>query len=205
MCNALKHPYACFFHMIFKITSILFFVFADRFTESFVMIFIVCALFLSIDFWIVKNISGRLLVGLRWRNEISDEGQSIWLYDSVADRNSLDSTETKIFWFGLLGAPMLWIVFGLLDVISLSFKWLVIPCLALSLSFSNVYGYYKSRSSYYSKIGNESEAHLVSNFTNRVSSRIATNVGKAIISNALSSNVSAQTTDSNGGLSTIDL
>jgi hypothetical protein len=28
----------------------------------------------ALDFWVVKNVSGRILVGLRWWNEINDEG-----------------------------------------------------------------------------------------------------------------------------------
>ena len=27
-------------------------------------------LLLALDFWTVKNVSGRLMVGLRWRNEV---------------------------------------------------------------------------------------------------------------------------------------
>ena len=34
------------------------------------------------DFWTVKNITGRLLVGLRWWNYVDDEGKSHWVYES---------------------------------------------------------------------------------------------------------------------------
>lgn len=30
----------------------------------------------------VKNITGRILVGLRWWNYIDEEGKSIWVYES---------------------------------------------------------------------------------------------------------------------------
>jgi hypothetical protein len=34
------------------------------------------------DFWTVKNVSGRLLVGLRWWNEIKEDGESVWVFES---------------------------------------------------------------------------------------------------------------------------
>ena len=34
------------------------------------------------DFWTVKNITGRLLVGLRWWNHIDENGQSKWIFEN---------------------------------------------------------------------------------------------------------------------------
>jgi hypothetical protein len=31
----------------------------------------------------VKNISGRILVGLRWWNEVTEEGESHWKFESL--------------------------------------------------------------------------------------------------------------------------
>jgi hypothetical protein len=42
----------------------------------------VIVVLLSIDFWTVKNISGRLLVGLRWWNYVDEDGESRWIYES---------------------------------------------------------------------------------------------------------------------------
>lgn len=33
------------------------------------------------DFWIVKNVSGRLLVGFWWWNDINEEGESVWYFE----------------------------------------------------------------------------------------------------------------------------
>lgn len=35
------------------------------------------------DFWAVKNITGRLLVGLRWWNFVDNEGNNHWRYESA--------------------------------------------------------------------------------------------------------------------------
>lgn len=48
-----------------------------------VLVFIIVALLLAADFWNVKNISGRLLVGLRWWNETTEDGQSVWVFESA--------------------------------------------------------------------------------------------------------------------------
>lgn len=37
---------------------------------------------LSIDFWVVKNVTGRLLVGLRWWNFVDPDGNSTWKFES---------------------------------------------------------------------------------------------------------------------------
>lgn len=52
------------------------------FTDEFVFVFVVCVVLLSFDFWTVKNISGRLLVGLRWWNDVREDGSSTWAFES---------------------------------------------------------------------------------------------------------------------------
>lgn len=52
------------------------------FSDSFITSFVCVVLLLSADFWTVKNITGRLLVGLRWWNYVDDEGVSHWVYEA---------------------------------------------------------------------------------------------------------------------------
>lgn len=52
------------------------------FSDSFITAFVFVVLLLSADFWTVKNITGRLLVGLRWWNYVDDEGASHWVFES---------------------------------------------------------------------------------------------------------------------------
>jgi hypothetical protein len=54
------------FHFLFKSLALFIYVFGSWFTTNFIFTFVLCIIFLAFDFWIVKNISGRLLVGLRW-------------------------------------------------------------------------------------------------------------------------------------------
>lgn len=47
-----------------------------------VLVFMIVIFLLAFDFWTVKNISGRLLVGLRWWNETSADGKTTWIFES---------------------------------------------------------------------------------------------------------------------------
>ena len=44
---------------------------------------------LSLDFWTVRNVSGRVLVGLRFWNQVDDDGTSFWVFDSRSVRPAL--------------------------------------------------------------------------------------------------------------------
>ena len=71
-----------------------------------------------------------------------------------------------------------------------------------------MYGYYKSRSAHYARLGDETAAHPISNYTQSVTSSIATKVGTAMISNALSGGGSSNNNSSSSdafGAETVDL
>ncbi|CAL5328544.1 unnamed protein product [Camellia sinensis] len=70
------NPQICFFHVLFKAAALAFYILPALFVDSFVIIFVVTVLLAALDFWVVKNVSGRILIGLRWWNEIMDEGES---------------------------------------------------------------------------------------------------------------------------------
>lgn len=61
-----SHPFGCIFHMIFKMFAGLSFLFMGLFTSSSVKIFVTTMIFSCLDFWVTKNVTGRLLIGLRW-------------------------------------------------------------------------------------------------------------------------------------------
>ena len=70
-----NHPFASFFHVFFKSAALFVYLFAGLlFPNSYVIGFITCVVLLAFDFWTVKNVSGRLMVGLRWWNEIKEDG-----------------------------------------------------------------------------------------------------------------------------------
>lgn len=77
-----SHPYVVYFHLAFRSLALLTYILGGWFIYSYITIFVFTILLLSADFWTVKNITGRLLVGLRWWNYIDDDGKSHWVYES---------------------------------------------------------------------------------------------------------------------------
>ncbi|CAF9910457.1 Golgi apparatus membrane protein tvp23 [Imshaugia aleurites] len=79
-----SHPITLLFFLGFRISSLLIYLFGLwLFTSSFVLVFIVTMLLLAADFYYLKNIAGRRLVGLRWWNEVNTAtGDSHWVFES---------------------------------------------------------------------------------------------------------------------------
>lgn len=107
-------------------------------------------LLLAFDFWTVKNVTGRLLVGLRWWQDLKADGTQEWVFEAKEDQSSVVDAERRLFWIGLIAAPLAWGVLGFLALFSLLslqplsvVPKLLVVTLALGLSLPNVYGYLK--------------------------------------------------------------
>ncbi|MDI1488335.1 MAG: Golgi apparatus membrane protein tvp23 [Ramalina farinacea] len=111
-----SHPITLLFFLAFRISSLLVYLFGLWiFTNSFVLIFIITMLLLAADFYYLKNIAGRRLVGLRWWNEVNTAtGESHWVFESQ-DRSGSDggitqnATDKRFFWLALYAQPALWV------------------------------------------------------------------------------------------------
>uniref|UniRef100_A0A674H4R9 Golgi apparatus membrane protein TVP23 homolog n=1 Tax=Taeniopygia guttata TaxID=59729 RepID=A0A674H4R9_TAEGU len=123
----IRHPLATFFHLFFRVSAIVTYLFCDWFSNSFVACFVTILLLLSFDFWSVKNVTGRLLVGLRWWNQIDEDGKSHWVFEAKRVPTIAASTEAeaRIFWLGLIICPVIWTMFFFSTLFSLKLKWLV--------------------------------------------------------------------------------
>uniref|UniRef100_A0ABK0M668 Golgi apparatus membrane protein TVP23 homolog n=1 Tax=Rattus norvegicus TaxID=10116 RepID=A0ABK0M668_RAT len=149
----IRHPLATFFHLFFRVSAIVTYVCCDWFSRSFVGCFVTVLLLLSFDFWSVKNVTGRLMVGLRWWNQIDEDGKSHWIFEArkqvSANHMAATEAEARIFWLGLIICPVIWIMFFFSTLFSLKLKWLAslfCPMQALviagiSLQAANLYGY----------------------------------------------------------------
>lgn len=143
----LKNPGVTFFHLAFRSLALFTYLFGQYFSSSFIGIFVFVVLMLSLDFWTVKNVTGRILVGLRWWNYIDDEGNSRWMFEARNGQSHvyLSKTEISIFWSALIAAPTLWLVFLLFAFFRFNFQWLILVVIGLSLSLSNLLGYLRCR------------------------------------------------------------
>lgn len=86
------HPFIVFFTLLFKSISIISFLILGIFKVSDALIFIIVVICCAFDFWYVKNVSGRFLVGLRWENEVKEDGTEIWIFESDHEGNINTST-----------------------------------------------------------------------------------------------------------------
>jgi len=158
--KAFRHPVVCLCHVGFRTSALLVYLFGGMFSSSFIGIFVSVVLLLSIDFWTVKNITGRILVGLRWWNYINDDGESSWVFESrsnggagdsgAADSNNpansqLSQTEVRFFWITLVAAPFFWVILFFTAFFRFKFQWLVLDTIGLALSGSNMLGYLRCR------------------------------------------------------------
>jgi len=145
------HPISCIFHVAFKIASLLLYIIGGILANSgkssvkganFVVVTVFSILLLAADFWVVKNVTGRLLVGLRWWNMLEPDGSTKWIFESAENYNG-NIFDRKFFWSVLYTTPLLWFVLLIVGLLKVHINWLIIVFTAIILSGSNVYGYYK--------------------------------------------------------------
>ena len=103
------NPIVSILTVFFKFLSIFLFLFMNLFVsnESYTIITVIISG--SIDFWYTKNISERILVGLRWWNQIKSNGQEVWIYESKNEQD-LNKINSKIFWDSLNTNTFIWVV-----------------------------------------------------------------------------------------------
>ena len=103
----------CFFHVFFKLSAIFVFLFQGFLHSGYITTFVFVTLFSAADFWTVKNVTGRLLVGLRWHNDIDEAGKSNWRFESFEDQRFIHPTDSNVFWLGLFLPPAIWVILAM--------------------------------------------------------------------------------------------
>ena len=71
--RAFRNPGISLCHVAFRSAALLIYLFGGLFSSSFIGVFVAVVLLLSIDFWTVKNVTGRIMVSLK--NEIRHKDQ----------------------------------------------------------------------------------------------------------------------------------
>ena len=143
----LPHPITAIFTVIFKLLALLVYLLLYWITKQFVVSFVVVIIFIAFDFWTMKNVSGRMLVGLRWWNEVLEDGTSKWRFECLpeSEKGRLNKVEIITFWGSLIIFPVLWVGCFVLAVARLppQVDWAVLCAIAVVISASNVFGYIK--------------------------------------------------------------
>jgi hypothetical protein len=147
------HPFVAFFHVAFKAAALAAYLFGRYIFGGYVKTFIFVVLLLAFDFWTVKNVTGRILVGLRWWSTNKDDGTTEWIFESRDEKQPPPHpTDSFIFWGGLYIWPLIWGVFFVVNLFSFSVDWLVLIVMALTFSGANLAGYWKCSKDQKSKV-----------------------------------------------------
>ncbi|KAA6416248.1 MAG: golgi apparatus membrane tvp23 [Lasallia pustulata] len=131
-----SHPITLLCFLAFRISSLLVYLFGVLFTENFVLIFIITILLLAGDFYYLKNIAGRRLVGLRWWNEVNTgSGDSHWVFES-SDPNErvVNKTDSRFFWMALYVQPVCWAGLAVLAITHPVYLSLIVIALVLTIT-----------------------------------------------------------------------
>ena len=145
------HPGVCIWHFLFKAAALMSYFFLNLFISNTVMTFISVILLSSFDFWVVKNITGRILVGLRWWSQVKDDGTEEWYFESLEEKKNT-GIDSFIFWAVLYIAPIVWGILVVANVLSFSIYNVTLCLSACVLAGTNLYGYIKCERDHKGKV-----------------------------------------------------
>lgn len=111
--------------------------------DHFVIAFSVILLLAVVDFWVTKNISGRLLVGLRWWNQVDEDGTSRWIFEALEDHQKvrISYMEMMIFWGVSMATPIVWFGAIFLALLFQGINYIILAIICLVLSAMNLIGF----------------------------------------------------------------
>jgi len=138
-----SHPLTAAFHAVFKLAAVLVYLLAGMFTSSFIITFVVVVILMAADFWTTKNVTGRIMVGLRWWNDLADDGSSTWRFESIDDPSLVSRLDSILFWNTMYLSCAFWAVFAFLALVTLNLENFMICAVCLTLTWSNLYGYFR--------------------------------------------------------------
>ncbi|KAE9968260.1 hypothetical protein EG328_007672 [Venturia inaequalis] len=140
-----SHPITLLTFLGFRISSLLVYILGMWFTKNFILVFILTVVLLALDFYYLKNIAGRRLVGLRWWNEVNPQtGETHWVFESAdPETRPVSATDRRFFWLAVYAQPALWVLLGVVAIIKIigfidfTPLWLTLVVIALLLTGTN--------------------------------------------------------------------
>ena len=138
-----RSPQVALITVSLKLLSLIFFLFFSIFTSNEALVMIIVIVCIAADFWYTKNISGRILVGLRWWNKYNPETQeNIWMFESKNEIKE-PNIDRKTFWFSLYGFALIWIILFIWECIMFNFTWAFLCLISLAICGTNVFGFFR--------------------------------------------------------------
>ncbi|CED84897.1 golgi apparatus membrane protein tvp23 [Phaffia rhodozyma] len=136
-----SHPMALLSLYFFRSAAITVYVLCGLFTDNYVLSIVLVVVLLSMDFWVTRNVAGRTLVGLRYWNQVDEDGESSWVFESRDPSVASNAVDSKLFWTALYVYPVGWAVLFFVSLLKFSVSFLPIVALALVFNLSNVLGF----------------------------------------------------------------
>ena len=167
------HPGYCMLHIIFKISALASYILLGLLIDDKTFCFLIVIILSAIDFWLVKNVTGRILVGLRWWSKIDDAGKETWYFESLGEARQTNKTDSMVFWFACYAIPIIWLIFAITSVISLRFSQLTICMIGCGLAGVNLLGYIRCEKNHKSYL----KGFLVSQAKKNISKETMAKVG----------------------------
>ncbi|KAK0465387.1 Golgi apparatus membrane protein TVP23 [Desarmillaria tabescens] len=132
------HPLALFFLFLFRIAAITVYILCGFFTDNYVLSSSSSSQW---TFGTCRNVSGRTLVGLRFWNQVDDDGESFWVFESRDPSHPPNPIDSKMFWIALYVFPCLWAALFIVSLLKLSISFIPIVILALVFNITNAIGF----------------------------------------------------------------
>ncbi|KAF9229496.1 Golgi apparatus membrane protein TVP23 [Gyrodon lividus] len=135
------HPAALFCMYFFRITAIAVYVLCGLFTDNYVLSTVAVVVLLAMDFWNCRNVAGRTLVGLRFWNQVDEDGESYWVFESRDASRPANPVDSKMFWIALYTFPAFWLLLFVVSIVRFNLVFVPIVILALVFNITNAVGF----------------------------------------------------------------
>lgn len=135
-----SHPIVCSFTVGFKLITLISYILFEFFVSNISYVILTTIILGAIDFWFMKNISGRILVGLRWWNQINEKGEEVWKFESKNEKN-MNKADTWTFWTSLYIFTGFWVLCFIWDFIKGKWIWATVCLVVFALTGTNLYAY----------------------------------------------------------------
>ncbi|KAJ7453940.1 Golgi apparatus membrane protein TVP23 [Mycena galericulata] len=135
------HPLALFFLFLFRTGAITVYLLSGFFTDNYVLSTVAVVVLLAMDFWNCRNVAGRTLVGLRFWNQVDEDGESFWVFESRDPSRPANAVDSKMFWIAIYVFPLLWVALFIVSLLRFKLTFVPIVVLALVFNVTNAVGF----------------------------------------------------------------
>ncbi|KAJ7746932.1 Golgi apparatus membrane protein TVP23 [Mycena maculata] len=136
-----SHPLALFFLFLFRTGAITVYLLSGFFTDNYVLSTVVVVVLLAMDFWNCRNVAGRTLVGLRFWNQVDEDGESYWVFESRDPSRPANPVDSRMFWIAIYVFPLLWVALFIVSLLRFKLSFIPIVVLALVFNVTNAIGF----------------------------------------------------------------